>query len=48
MCACCKINSGSPIFFNIRGISGLRYTGRVFAKGTIICDGCAVFFTNAW
>lgn len=48
MCRCCNISTGSSIFFNIRGITGLRHTGRVFVKGTIICDDCAAFFENAF
>ena len=46
MCRCCNKTTGSPIFFNVRGIDKTAFTGRVFVKGTILCDGCAEFFTN--
>jgi hypothetical protein len=48
MCRCCNTTTNaSPIYFNVRGINRTPFTGRIFIKGTILCDDCAQFFTNA-
>lgn len=45
MCHCCnRPTTAPPIHFVIRGISGLRFTGLVLVRGTVLCNDCAVFF----
>lgn len=45
MFRCCNASTPAPpIHFVMRGISGLRYTGLVLARGVVLCDECIVFF----
>lgn len=46
-CTICRTPCTTPVMFTIRGISGLRFTGRVVIRGSFVCDGCCEFFTTA-
>lgn len=45
-CICCDNNCGLAIWFAIRAFKG-KMTGRIFLKGTIICDHCLGNFSAA-
>lgn len=46
-CVCCGNNSGLATWFAIRAVKG-KMSGRVFFKGTIICDHCLENFSAAY